>query len=76
MAGITPPGGGRLEPAGAGGVFVLPVEELNKYALPWVIDDRPVRALAPHPDRDDLVYLTIEHPEVLAFLQTPITEIE
>ncbi len=58
----------------APGVYLLTVETLQKHRPPWLIDDRPVRAIAPHPDRDDLLYLTVEHPETLAFLPDPYVE--
>lgn len=62
-------------PVAAPGVFLVPVDLLRRYGPPWFIDDRPVRAWAPHPDRDDVLYLTIEHPETLAFLPDPYVDL-
>ena len=43
--------------------------------MPATIDDRPVTAIAPHPHDDDLIYLTTEHPEALAFLPDPYVDL-
>jgi hypothetical protein len=67
----TPPTQDSVQP----GVYLLPRVELNKYAPPWFIDGRPIRALAPHPERPDLVYVTNEHPALLSFLDEPYVEL-
>ena len=64
------------EPVGMPGVYLVPAAVLRQYALPWFVAGRPVRAWAPHPDRDDVLYLTIEHPACLAFLPDPYVELE
>ncbi|MCK4341926.1 MAG: hypothetical protein KAY37_09415 [Phycisphaerae bacterium] len=58
------------------GVYVLPIEVLNRYAPPWIVEGRLVRALAPHPDRDDLLYVTTEAPDTLSFLPDPGVELD
>ncbi len=67
----TPPTPESLPP----GVYLLPRLELGKYAPPWFIDGRPVRAAASHPQRSDLVYLTTEHPDALASLAESYVEV-
>lgn len=63
------------QPAGMAGVYLLPREEFDWDSGPPTIDERPVTAVAPHPDADDLLYLTTEHPETLAFLPDPVVEL-
>lgn len=76
MGGISFEQGELPEPAGMPGVYLLPIELLRQYPPPWLIDDRPVRAWALHPERDDLLYLTTEHPESLAFLPDAYVEVD
>ena len=68
-------GNAECLPAGVAGVFLTDTRALAGQPYPWLIDGRPVRALAPHPQQPDLVYLTTEHPETLAFLPDEYTEI-
>lgn len=76
MAGIASPTGKPFEPTGTADVYVLPIELLLRYAPPWIINDRPVRAWAPHPERDDLVYVTTDDPERLALLPEAYVELD
>ena len=62
-------------PAGSDGVYVVAIEKIDLDALPAMIGDRPITALAPHPNHDDLVYLTTGHPETLAFLPEPYVDL-
>lgn len=64
------------DPADPASVYVVPIDELHKYAPPWFIEGRPIRALAAHPERDDLVYLTTDAPDSLAFLPDHYVELE
>ena len=66
----------NADPANPAGIYVVPIEELNKYAPPWFIEGRPIRAMAAHPEYDDLVYLTTEAPDSLAFLPGQYVEFD
>ena len=45
-------------------------------AGPLSIRGRRVTAIAPHPEADDLFYVTTGHPETLAFLPDPYVELD
>mgnify|MGYP001343352901 FL=1 len=66
----------KLQPTGMLGVYVVATVDFARYAADGRINQRPIRAWAPHPDHDDLVYLTTEHPETLAFLPDPYVEVD
>nr|QDY92652.1 hypothetical protein fos2004AM_00021 [uncultured Planctomycetota bacterium] len=74
MGDVASPSGEPFEPAGMQGVYLVPIELLEQHTLPWFINGRPVRAWAPHPEHEDLLYLTTEHPELLSFLPEPYVE--
>lgn len=74
MGGIVLPPGQAPVPAGVAGVYLLPADALWAQGPPWLIEGRPVRAWALHPERADLVYVTIGHPESLTFLPEPYVE--
>jgi hypothetical protein len=63
------------EPTKLAGVYLAPSVLLDEPRSAWLIDGRPVRAIAPHPERDDVVYLTTESPELLDFLPDPALEL-
>lgn len=63
-------------------IFLISAE-LVADAHVWVpassvptIDGRPITALAPDPDFDDLVYVTTHHPDALMFLPDPCLEVD
>jgi len=64
-----------VKPAGLYGVYIVAMQYIDLENLPATIDDRPVTAIAPHPHDDDLIYLTTEHPEALAFLPDPYVDL-
>jgi hypothetical protein len=70
------PTGNKLEPAGMIGLYVVPTADFVRYAAAGRIDERPIRAWAWHPEHDDLIYVTTEHPETLAFLPEPYIEVD
>ena len=66
-------------------VFVISIDEFPALELPqWVdgtlatatVNGRPITAVAPHPDLDDLVFVTTGPPDSLSFLPDPYVEIE
>lgn len=66
-------------------VFVLSIDEFPATDLLRLEDDtlaiptvngRPITAIAPHPDLDDLVFVTTGPPDALAFLPDPYLEVE
>ncbi len=74
----------QAEPVLDTDVFVIALDDLPQpeisatgdgLALPTV-NGRPITALAPHPQLDDLVYVTTGTPDALAFLPDPYVEIE
>lgn len=73
------PGNHQLEkvviPTSQPRVYLVAVAEIDPGGPPLLIDGRPVTAVAPHPEREDLVYLTTDVPETLDFLPDPITEL-
>jgi hypothetical protein len=62
-------------PAGLDGVYVVPIQNFDLDALPATINGRPITALALHPNDENLVYVTTEHPETLAFLPDPYIDL-
>lgn len=58
------------------GVFLVPRAALDPDATVWLIEGRPVVALAPHPSAEDLVYLTTLHPAALDFLPDDTFEVD
>ncbi len=67
--------GNQLEPDGMAGVYVVTEAELAKPGGNGTINGRPIRAWAPHPEHADLIYVTTEHPETLAFLPEAYREV-
>ncbi len=67
--------GDQVEPEGMAGVYVVAGTELTKQGGTATVNGRPIRAWAPHPEHADLVYVTTEHPETLAFLPEPYIEV-
>jgi len=61
---------------GLAGVFVVPLGAVDLDAGPLSIRGRQVTAIAPHPEADDLFYVTTGHPETLAFLPDPYVELD
>ncbi len=66
-------------------VFVISIDEFPVMDLLRLEDDtpamptvngRPITAIAPHPDLDDLVFVTTGPADALAFLPDPYVEIE
>ena len=43
---------------------------------PPTVNGRPITAVAPHPDLDDLVYVSTGPPDTLSFLPDPYVEID
>jgi hypothetical protein len=70
------PTGNKLEPVGMAGVYVVSPTDLARCAPDGRINGRPIRAWAPHPEHDELIYVTTEHPETLAFLPEPYIEVD
>ncbi len=66
----------KTPPAGMAGLYLVSTSELARQGLPGRVDNRPIRAWAPHPEDDELVYVTTEHPETLAFLPDPYIELD
>jgi hypothetical protein len=58
------------------GVFLVPLGVLELDVGPLSVQGRRVTAVAPHPEADDLLYVTTGHPETLAFLPDPYVELE
>jgi hypothetical protein len=65
-----------VRPAGAAGVYVAAADDIAAIGGRMTIGGRRVTAVAPHPRIDDLVYLTIGHPESLAFLEDDYVEVD
>lgn len=65
-----------VQETGLNGVFIVPIGAIDIDRGPWSIRGRRVRAIAPHPDDDDLFYVTTRHPETLAFLPDPYLELD
>ncbi len=67
-------------PALDAAVFLLAAADLlEPPALdhgPPTVNGRPITAVAPHPEFDDLLYATTEHPESLASLPDPYVELD
>lgn len=67
-------------PAIDAGVFLLPAAELLPPGppddSPPTVNGRPVTAVAPHPEFDDLLYAATGHPEALSFLPDPYVELD
>ncbi len=61
---------------GMPGVFLVPRTALDPDATVWLIQGRPVVAMAPHPSADDLVYVTTSHPAALDFLPDDTFEVD
>jgi hypothetical protein len=61
-------------------VYLIPAVELSETSLlddaPPTVNGRPVTAVAPHPELDDLTYVTTGHPESLSFLPDPYVEFD
>jgi hypothetical protein len=64
-----------VQPAGFHGVYAVPMQHFDLDALPATIGGRPITAIAPHPRNEDLLYVTTEHPETLAFLPDPYVDL-
>lgn len=64
-----------VKPTGMSGVYLTALRNIDLDALPAVIAGRPVTALAPHPHEEELIYLTTDHPETLAFLPDPYLDL-
>jgi len=60
---------------GLASVFVVPLGAVDLDAGPLSIRGRRVTAIAPHPEADDLFYVTTGHPETLSFLPDPYVEL-
>jgi hypothetical protein len=63
------------QPSGFHGVYAVAMRHFDLDALPATIEDRPITAVAPHPRNEDMLYVTTEHPEVLAFLPDPYVDL-
>ena len=61
---------------GLAGVFVVPLGAIDLDAGPLSLGGRSVTAIAPHPQADDLLYVTTDHPETLSFLPDPYLELD
>ena len=74
----------QAEPVVDADVFVIALEELPQAEIseigdglgPPTVNGRPITALAPHPQLDDLIYVTTGAPDALAFLPDPYVELE
>ena len=76
MTAGTQPLDQRARPTGWHGVYVLALQDIDLDALPATIDGRPVTAFAPHPNDENLLYVTTEHPEALSFLPDPYVDLQ
>jgi len=65
----------RATPAGMNGVYLIALQDIDLDALPALIGERPITAVAPHPRDPDLLYVTTQHPESLAFLPDPYVDL-
>ncbi len=74
----------QAEPVVDADVFVIALDDLPHAEIsatgdglpPPTVNGRPITALAPHPQLDDLVYVTTGPPDALAFLPDPYVELE
>ena len=74
----------QAEPVVDADVFVIALDDLPQAEIsatgdglaPPTVNGRPITALAPHPQLDDLVYVTTGTPDALAFLPDPYVELE
>ena len=74
----------QAEPVLDADVFVIAMDDLPQTDLsatgdgvpPPTVNGRPITAVAPHPQLDDLVYVTTGPPDALAFLPDPYVELE
>ena len=74
----------QAEPVVDADVFVIALDDLHQAEIsdsghglaPPTVNGRPITALAPHPQLDDLVYVTTAAPDALAFLPDPYVELE
>ena len=64
-----------VKPAGPRGVYIIAIQDFDLDMLPAVIHGRPITALAPHPRQENLLYITVEHPETLGFLPDPYIDL-
>jgi len=64
-----------VQGTGFADVYVVPMGVLDLDAGPLSVQGRRVTAVAPHPEADDLLYITTGHPETLAFLPDPYVEL-
>lgn len=62
------------EPAGLAHVYLVPREALAREPRPRRIDGLPVSAIAAHPTRDDVVYVTTGPPSLLQFTGEALLE--
>ncbi len=76
MGSVSHPSGLEPPTVGQPGVYIVPVDSLSAADASWTIVRRPIRAWAPHPDIDDLVYVTTEAPDTLGFLPGPVYELD
>lgn len=74
----------QAEPVLDADVFVIALDDLPQADMsatgdgvpPPTVNGRPITALAPHPQLDDLVYVTTGTPDALAFLPDPYVELD
>ncbi len=64
-----------IEPCDVDGVYAAPAAARDPDVEPRLIDNRPVQAMAPHPDDPDRVIITAEHPDTLDYLPDPYIEL-
>ncbi len=56
------------------GVYLAASNALADAPAGALIDGKPIRAYAPHPEFDQLIYVTTEHPDTLAFLPDAVLD--
>lgn len=66
----------RTVPDAGSAIYLVSLEDLNGHALPWLLDGRPASAWAPHPTRDDVVYVTADAPDQLLGLSDEVHELD
>ena len=63
------------EETGTPGVFLVALGAVDFDEGPLMINGDRVVALAPHPDLEDLLYLTTTHRDALAFLPDVVLDL-